>query len=68
MACLTPRLLSALSPRKAISSVAAIMASAISFGDAKSGFQAGIIHGSVNAEFRLPPGTLRKVAKGPRMR
>jgi len=36
------------------------MASAISFGDANSGFQAGIINGQVNAEFRLPPGKLRR--------
>jgi len=33
------------------------MATAISFGDANSGFQAGIINGSVHAEFRLPHGT-----------
>ncbi|KAF2464493.1 putative kinesin [Lindgomyces ingoldianus] len=30
------------------------MAAAISFGDANSGFQAGIINGPVNAEFHLP--------------
>jgi len=38
------------------------MASAISFGDANSGLQAGIINGPVNAEFHLPPGKLRKVS------
>jgi hypothetical protein len=32
------------------------MSSAISFGDANRGFQAGIIHGPVNT-FQLPPGT-----------
>ncbi|KAI4086755.1 MAG: hypothetical protein LQ339_009001 [Xanthoria mediterranea] len=34
-----------------------VMASAISFGEANSGFQAGIIHGSVNTQFHhyAPP-------------
>ena len=33
------------------------MSSAISFGDANRGFQAGITHGPVNTTFRLPLGT-----------
>lgn len=37
------------------------MASAMSFGDANAGFQAGIIHGSVNTAFHLPPGRLPEV-------
>jgi hypothetical protein len=38
------------------------MASAISFGDANSGFQAGTINGPVNTEFHhhAPPGELQK--------
>ncbi|KAF2022747.1 putative kinesin [Setomelanomma holmii] len=31
------------------------MSSAISFGDANTGFQAGIVHGPVNTAFHLPP-------------
>ncbi|KAH8723847.1 P-loop containing nucleoside triphosphate hydrolase protein [Phaeosphaeriaceae sp. PMI808] len=31
------------------------MASAITFGDANAGFQAGVVHGSVNTNFNLPP-------------
>jgi hypothetical protein len=39
------------------------MASAISFGDANSGFQAGIINGPVNTEVHhhAPPGELHMV-------
>jgi len=33
------------------------MSSAISFGDANCGIQAGIVHGSVNTTFQLQPGT-----------
>jgi len=39
------------------------MASAISFGDANAGFQAGIINGNVDATFNLPPGKLRDCPK-----
>lgn len=39
------------------------MASTISFGDANSGLEAGVIHGSVNAEFHHhhPPGKLQRL-------
>jgi hypothetical protein len=40
------------------------MASAISFGDANSGFQAGIINGPVNPEFHLLPGKSRRIQAG----
>ena len=35
------------------------MANVISFGDANAGFQAGVVNGSVNTTFHLPPGKLR---------
>jgi hypothetical protein len=38
------------------------MAAAVSFGDAKSGFQAGIINGPVNAKFHLPSGKLAGIS------
>jgi hypothetical protein len=44
------------------------MSSAISFGDANRGFQAGIIHGSINTTFQLPPGTLREDPQAPSKR
>lgn len=40
-----------------------IMTSTTSFGDANTGFQAGVIHGPVNTAFHLPPSKLRE---GPR--
>ena len=43
--------------------IAAIMTSAISFGDENSSFQAGIINGPVNTTFNLPPGKLREDPK-----
>jgi hypothetical protein len=35
------------------------MGSAISFGDANAGFQAGIVNGPVNTAFHLPLGELQ---------
>jgi len=34
------------------------MDSTVSFGDANTGFQAGIVNGPVNTTFHLPPGEL----------
>jgi hypothetical protein len=42
------------------SNYSAVMASAISFGDANAGFQAGIINGSANVVFNAPPGKFCK--------
>jgi hypothetical protein len=59
--CRQPQLSSAFQRRNP-SACSTAMASAIHFGDANSGFQAGIINGPVNTEFHhhAPPGTLQK--------